>query len=292
MKTVFFYITLFFAAASFAKTPSTPPIIAQYYTISSDSAEQWKDEFKSNTPFTKLNRLYITFGKIVKTGGHFTVAIDGSENHLKQVLQTMKEKNPKAELFLTTRGTDDSDSYGGAANDPAFAQNVATLLKKYGLNGFDIDWEEDLNKADLDNLLIHLHSTLHANNKKLTLTVWPFMQPEYDIAVIKNNVDQINIMSYGTEITLNEIVAIFEGANFPADKIIGGIDTESPYQDVQDSLGPNGSIAQKSAYALSHHLAGMMEWRLDSDYTTTQKPLNATYQGAAQLWKSMMPAKR
>src|SRR3990167_4006062 len=160
------------------------PIIAQYFGIWLNHGQKWSQKFRSDTPFDKLNRLYISFGKIVEIDGHFTIAFDGSADHVQALIARMKQQNPTADIFLTVGGDDGAQSYGGAANDPDFAQNVLQFLNEYGFNGFDIDWENNLNQTDLDSLVTNLYAALHASNDKLTLDVWPFPDPAYDMSVL------------------------------------------------------------------------------------------------------------
>ena len=268
----------------------TQPIIAQYFGIWAEQGQTWEQKFRSDTPFDKLTRLYISFGKIIKKeDGHFSINFDGSTDHVHALIDRIRAVNPHAEIFLTVGGNGNDDSFGGAANDDLFAMNVRDFLLSYGMNGFDIDWEEGLNKQALNKLTQNLYQVLHAVGDQLTLDVWPYAGM-YDMSTLRNSVDQINVMSYGTGLSLANIVPIFIQAGFPAEKIIGGIETESGYNQfggVTDSLGPDGTIVAKAKYVLSHGMAGMMEWRLDNDYATADNPLVPTYQGALLLWSAM-----
>ena len=51
-----------------------------------------------------------------------------------------------------------------------------------------------------------------------------------------------------------------------------------------DTLGSDGTIAKKAAFACDNGLAGMMAWRLDNDYVDNNL---STYKGAEQLYESM-----
>lgn len=282
---IFFTISLFTTLTAQAK-----PIIAEYFGIWTEPGQAWEDKFRSETPFDKLNRLYISFAKIVKKpDGHFTIDFDGDPNHAIDIINRMKKVNPTAEIFIIAGGDNNQNSYGGAANDTEFASNVRAFLEKYQLNGFDIDWESSLEKTTLNRLVTQLYAELHPHGFLLTLDVWPFVTNAYDMNVLKNNLDQMNIMSYGAARRLDDIVPSFVKAGFPANKLIGGIITETGYYDITDTLDSNGSIAKKSAYAREHGLAGMMGWRMDNDYSSKSLPNYPTYQGAIALWKFMSP---
>lgn len=267
------------------------PIIAEYFGIWTEQNQTWDQKFRPDTPFNELNRLYICFGKLVQTeDGHFTLGFDGDPSHVHDLISRMKKENPTAEIFLTVGGNGSTTSYGGAANDPAFAENVMIFLKKHHLNGIDVDWEQSLVKTPLSNLLQNLGTTLHSHNMLVTLDVWPFVDSAYDMSVINQYVDQINIMSYGTGLSVAQCAQSYEKAGLLANKIIGGIETESSYNQfggTVDTLGPNGTIAQKSQYALQNNLAGMMAWRMDNDYASASNPNYPTYQGTEALWTYM-----
>ncbi|EKD71215.1 MAG: glycoside hydrolase family protein [uncultured bacterium] len=285
-KILMFIFATFISTMSLAAT--SKPIIAEYFGIWTEHGQAWEDKFRPDAPFNQLNRLYISFGKLIKTAdGHFSLDFDGDAKHAQDLIMRMKKVNPTAEIFLIAGGDGRSDSYGGAANDTKFAENVRLFLEKYGFDGFDIDWEASLNKTNLNNLVTHLYTELHPKGYQLTLDVWPFVSTAYDVNVLKNNLDQMNIMSYGANRDLGMIVNHFEKAGFPANQLIGGIETETGYYDVTDTLGANGSIAKKSAFAKEHGLAGMMGWRMDNDNAAKDRPNYPTYQGAIELWKCM-----
>ena len=292
-----FLITILAATLSFFSltTQAAHPIIAQYFGIWSSSEENWAKKMREDTLFTKCNRVYVSFGKIIQTNdGHYSVdfdgpAIDGA--HARQLIARIRNDNPSAELLLTVGGNGSTASYGGAASDLQFAPNISQFLKDNKLDGFDINWEEDIIKTKLTLLLKNMYSVLHNNQQLLTLDVWPRMSSyDYDTAVLDANVDQINVMSYGTGLPLEYTADTFIKAGFPAEKVIGGIEVETDYNQfngVTDTLGDNGSIAHKAKYALAHRYAGMMSWRLDADYAPKDDSHHPTYQGAIQLWKSM-----
>lgn len=278
---------LFSVTVNASPQSQAQPIVGQFFGIWLNPDQTWKQKFRRDTPFQKLNRLYIAFGKIVTIGDHLSIAFDGDPNHVTQLIERMRHDNSTADIFLTVGGNDDDQSYGGAANDPAFAENVLQFLDQYGFNGFDIDWENDLDHDHLSQLVKNLHHVFQTQHKKLTLDVWPYPNAAYDMTVLKNNLDQINIMSYGVDASLEYCVNQYVAQGFPVNKIIGGIETEFGYYGGTDTLGPNGTIAQKSQFALKNGLAGMMAWRLDNDYTTSKNPNYPTYRGAEQLWQSI-----
>lgn len=274
-----------------AYSSQNPPVIAQYFGIWTEQNQTWDQKFRSDTPFDKLNRLYISFGSIVPTNdGHFTLRFDGQESRVLNIVRKVKHMNPTAEIFLTVGGDDGDTSFGGASKDPQFAMNVENFLKRYSLTGIDVDWEQNLVKTDLSNLLQALGTTLHADGYKVTLDVWPNPFSVYDMAVINQYVDQINIMSYGTGLSVASCANSYIREGLLPEKIIGGIESESNYRQfggTVDTLGVNGSIASKAQYALANGFGGMMGWRMDNDYVENDHPNYPTYKATIALWDAM-----
>jgi GH18 family chitinase len=268
------------------------PIIAQYFGIWNDNGiDNWDQKFRGNTPFDKLNRIYVSFGKIIQDSNQFSVAIDdsagGSEQRVIELVNRVKLINPTADIFISVGGDGDDSSFAGASKDVNFPHNVLQLLRKYGFNGCDIDWEEGVETDQLNSLTTGLYGELHSKGYKLTFDGFPTADAVYDLQVLQKTLDQINIMSYGESTDLKSCVETYEAQGFPSNQLIGGIDTENGYGGGVDSLGPSGSIVLKAQYAEEKGLKGMMAWRLDNDYIYEDTPNYPTYQGAEQLWVAM-----
>lgn len=282
---------LLFSLISMNVMAAPKAILAQYFGIwlEEDHHQQWEQKFRSDTPFDKLNRLYIAFCKIVKTPeGHFTIAFDGESQRAIAVMDRMRLVNPQAEIFVSLGGGGGANEFGGASQDPEFANNVRSFLMTYHLQGIDIDWEEGLQRDNLNALITHLSPVLHQADLKLTLAVWPFVHSAYDMPVLRSQLDQMNMMSYGKMRSLDAIVNAFVTAGFPIEKLIGGIEVENPYrQGGADTLGNDGTISQKARFARQSGMAGMMSWRLDNDYAEDSNLNYPTYRGALQLYEAM-----
>lgn len=250
-------------------------------------------KFRNDIPFDKLTRLYIAFAWI--RNGLLTYNdmsnTPTDQQRIAALVGACREKNPAAQIYISS-GYDDGSMYMQAALNPgAFAASVVAFLQANTLDGYDMDWENGLDKDALNTLLAAVRNALDAASEAdgksygLTLAVWPNVQPEYDMGTIGKTVDGINIMSYGARRSLQPIAENYYAAGLPWSKMIGGIDTEPGYREGgTDTLGPSGTIAQKAAYAQQRGLAGMMSWRLDNDYTVNRI---STYQGAIQLYHCM-----
>lgn len=268
------------------------PIIAQYFGIWTENGSKhcsWSDKFRPDTPFEKLNRLYIASATLINTKeSGWKLAITPEENliHFKEVLARMNEVNPRAELIILIGN---SEHYPEIAADPKFAANVVDFLRTYGLNGIDVDWETNVDKNSLSTLIKNLATALHPQGYKLTLDVTsPSWCPDcWDVNVIQQYVDQINIMSYGGR-DLQQMASDWINAGLSPGKIIGGIDTEID----GDMFDNPESITKKCNIAKQLKFAGMMSWRLDNDYcesTGNGQLCHPTYKGAITLWNCMQP---
>ncbi len=260
-------------------------IIAQYFGIFDD---WYKRSLDQNPPFDKLNRLYIAFAWI--KNGLLTYEKEGDGEKIDDLVAKCRNKNPNAEILISS-GFDDGTMYKYAAKDTQkFAQSVVDFINTHNLNGYDMDWENGIEQKGMNDLLGALRKAFDAEKKqyKLTLAVWPQPEDRYDLGSIAKYVDQINIMTYGHDRPLSGSVPAYynSGNGIPYEKIIGGIETEIDYKESggPDTLGNTGSIKQKCDYALNQKLGGMMEWRLDNDLASGVKP---TFNGAKDLYQYM-----
>jgi Chitinase len=253
---------------------------------------------KEAIPWTKINRLYIGFATVkdgvltdLPTGDSADDAVRRAEmqRRIHEIASLCREKNPDAEIFISSNfGGDLDNEYRAAAQDPQkFADSALAYLKAYDLDGYDMDWESsniDDYAPQLTALLSACHTTFagagtnpHGRSYKVTHTIWPGVESAQTVAGLKDAVDQVNIMSYGTgdKYDLVSYADSYAAAGFPPGKMIGGLESESGYT---DNVGPDTqeTVAAKCAYVKSHNLAGLFVWRIDND----MRPDNAapTYQ--------------
>lgn len=267
-------------------------VIGQYFFIADEGSLTWDVKFREDLPFDKLTRLYIAFAWI--QNGTLTYGTMSNTPTDKQRIAALvgacKKKNPLAQVFISSGFDASGQMYKEAARNPtAFADSVVAFLRANGLDGYDMDWENGLDMNSLNALLLAVRKALDAASAQdgktygLTLATWQYRHPAYDLKTIGSTVDAINIMSYGQGRTLEQSVQAFD--DLPKAKMIGGIEAEDDYQEGgPDTLGPNGTIAQKARFARQNGLAGMMAWRLDNDHVENNV---STYRGPLQLYASM-----
>ena len=271
-------------------------VVAQYFGTWAENGNKhcsWEQKFRpAEIPFDKLNRLYVALAELKRgADGHWTIAVpDDRVEHFSEVASAARKHNPSAELFVMVGNDDTSEKFDAAAQDPDFAGNVLAFLKEHGLVGCDLDQETYVRAELMSMMLQNLDQALHPAECKLTVAVWPYPNSMYDVPVVAKCVDQVNLMSYGHGFDLKGSISEWENAKMPASKLVGGIETEYDYGGGVDTIGDNGSIAQKCKIAKAKRLAGMMAWRLDNDYCTPNVCL-PTYQGAEALWHYMEEVK-
>lgn len=285
-------------------------IVGEYFSLADEQSGDgvaWKDRLRPTTPLDKLTRLYVFGGWLAADkSGKFTLQLQFpyEEPRMAELLKAAREKNPKAQLLIVSGYDSEGQMYRDALKDPKyFADSVVSFIRNNKLDGYDMDWENGLDKNDLNALASAVRSALvdagKVDGKRylFTMAVWPrpckqydryFHEHEcYDLPQLSKLLDQIAIMSYGSDDPLPGDAEAYVHGGFPASKIMGGVETEGDYSPAPDSLGPKGTIAEKSAYARSKGLAGMMAWRLDNDYDEAKPVKQPTYRGAEQLWTSM-----
>jgi len=276
-------------------------IIAAYWFLNPNPSDDTYDLVISapdRIPWKKINRIYIGFAT-VDNGVLTDLPVGDSENDLtlktemqqriRNVVSMYRQNNPEGQVFITSNFGEDLDpQYLLAAQDPQkFADSVLAYLKENDLDGYDMDWESsriDDYSPQLDALLSACHTTFSSAGENprgqtylLTHTVWPGVESAQTVAGLKDIVDQLNLMTYGTgeKYDLATYADSYAQEGFPYDKMLAGVESEAGYS---DNVGPDTeqSVASKCMYARDHNLAGIFEWRLDNDMRPDNSP--PTYQ--------------
>jgi GH18 family chitinase len=259
-------------------------IIAAYFFLFDDGYTETM-KVADDIPWQKINRLYIAFAS-VKDGVLSDKAIDeredSAEDRIRNVVSLCRNANPNAEIFISSDFGDQSvdDEYIAAARDPdRFAQSVLQYLKKYDLDGYDMDWESRrINdySQELTALLCSCFDTLkqagqnpHGGEYKLSHTIWPGVHEPQTVGSLKDCVDNINLMTYGPgdAYDLKQYADSYYEAGFPREKMIGGAESEFGYPE-NGGHDTVDSIEEKCAYVRANDMAGMFSWRLDNDMRT------------------------
>ena len=181
--------------------------------------------------------------------------------------------NPDTEILISSAPYVPEANYREALNNPRkFADSVVKYVKKYSLDGFDMDWESPLIKNDpvviaqLPILFSTCRDTLratglnpHGKPYKVTTSVG-YHSPK-TVAGLKDSVDGINIMSYGgpNAELLILMAKQYSDAGFPPEKMIGGATCETVDPEAEST------VAAKWNYVRQQNMGGMFAWRMDND---------------------------
>ena len=95
-----------------------------------------------NISAEKLTHINYAFARVTKEG-EIVLTNPEAPGRLKQ-LQSLKAKNPSLKIILSVGGwgaDNFSDAALSAASRESFAKSAVTLIKRYSLDGIDLDWE-------------------------------------------------------------------------------------------------------------------------------------------------------
>ena len=278
------------------------PVIGAYFYLFDDGYNNTMN-IQGDIPWNKINRLYIAFAT-VKDGSLTNIQTDGSEDladeRIKTIVNLCKKANPDVEIFISSNyGLDVTEEYLNAADNPEeFAESVLNYLQRYDLDGYDMDWED--HKADaykdeqirlLDACKDAFDASIRGQEDRpyvLTCTIWPGVHDPETVVSYVPYVDQMNLMTYGTgdAYDLSTFAKQYHDAGVPYEKMIGGVESEIDYS---DNVGPdtNESIQAKGQLVQEKSMAGLMNWRMDSDMvgTNSDGTITPSFQVTDQIYR-------
>jgi hypothetical protein len=154
---------------------------------------------------------------------------------------------------------------------PRLIKSIVSYVSKYGFEGVDIDWEEDVphNQADYVALVRGLRSALStafpAKHEYLSADVDTGQIPPDIAARIAPYVDSINMETFKNDGLSS--VAAYTRAGIPASKLLLGIGVSSGYYDVTEAR-----VAAKVKYVEDHGLKGILFWQPGALHTYRTDP--------------------
>lgn len=256
-----------------------PQLLAVYFGIFDDAYVEAMT-IQEQIPWDKVNRVQIAFAT-VEDGVLQDITVNDTtaeaQERITSLIALVRDANPSIEILIVSNyGPEVTDEYLQAAQDPQrFADSVLEYLQDYGLDGFDMDWEDtaiDDYADELETLLGTTYATLKVAGEsptggkyQLTHTVWPGVASPETVAAIADDVDHLNLMTYGDG--LASYATDYADAGVPYELMIAGVEAETG--DLQDSAD---SIAAKAQYVLDNDLAGIFVWRLDNDTRADGEP--------------------
>jgi len=268
-------------------------------------------------PFHRLTHINFSFAVPAKNGG----GLDALRNWDKLIGLVKKAHQNNVQVFISIGGWsigdgggDDSRFHRLAASKEErnyFVTNVMEMVRRYNLDGVDMDWEyPDIeNRSAEDNVLLmkQLGDSLHRINKKLTAAVVHYgNQGDGTKKEIFGIVDWLNLMTYdddkGQYIPHSPYSLVEKSYDYwvkqrglPPEKAVIGLPFygkprgkltrynelvnagADPYGDTYDSVYYNGinTIKMKTQFAQKQKMAGVMIWEISQDTNDDRSLLKA-----------------
>lgn len=206
---------------------------------------------------------------------------DGSvptdQDYMEWIIRDAKKANPKIKVCLTLLFGKQhlisqiypDPAHPDQASADAFAQNVVTYLKHYGLDGFDIDWEweylsDDTTQAQFKTTFSAVGPALKAAG--MLLTICPATTDNLDPETVNEHFDIIAFQMYYSTSLPGEFVAI----GIRPDAFAYGAKFEAG-----EHSTPHGAGVQTATEAFeqmqTYGFKAVTTWRLNSENYITEQ---------------------
>ena len=238
---------------------SGKPLVSAYFGIFDDAYNSTMNVSKT-IPWKMFDRIIIAFANIDK---YANLTNERSTDHAKiqHIISLYKKSRPNGEIFVSVYDDRPERFLYAANHSKIFSKSVLKYLRKYNINGLDLDWETYRINSYSKQLVTLIKSCNHVFDRqyKISHTIWPYVHDASTVGLLANIVNDINIMSYGlgTDIIEN-LINQYNQSGFPYEKMILGIETETQSE-------TKDTIADKIALIHKYNLKGIFVWRLDND---------------------------
>lgn len=177
--------------------------IIAYYTGNAERLQEF--------PLSKLTHIIYSF---VKLQNDSLLLRDAEQEQTVEKIVALKKKYPKLKVMVSFGGWSGcapcSDLFANPARRTTFAQSTLALMKKYKLDGIDLDWEypaiegfpgHKYDKADKANFTALVRELRQTMGKQYLLTFAAggfvkYLEESIDWAAVSPLVDFINLMTY------------------------------------------------------------------------------------------------
>lgn len=222
-------------------------------------------------------------------GDQWTLEMGQSNNHsggltnqdyMDFIIRDARQQNPNIKICMTLLwGNADTLSqifnntnYTPEQNAAFFAKNLVEYMNHYGIDGFDVDWENPISssttKAQFITLFNAIGEAFRSSSRKLYLTLSPASVGNLDGTTVNNNFDFVNLQLYSGFTYPSSFIA----AGIKKELFAYGVKFESNFQTAQEAVNDN---QQNYDYPI------MTNWRLNStNFIFEQDQQKALY----QLW--------
>jgi hypothetical protein len=211
------------------------------------------------------------FGLWPTTTGGIAVGDMGSLSSIPAVVEAAHKAGKKVIMAVGEQGL---GSVFASAASPRYQATLITSITndiaKYGFDGVDIDWEEDVpqHEASYVSLIKNLRATFHREFPKpvfLSADVDTGQVPPAIAAQIAPYVNSLNMETFQNDGVSSAIA--YTKAGIPASKLLMGIGVAGGYYDTSQSR-----VAAKVQYVEAHGLGGTLLWQPGNLHTDRTDP--------------------
>jgi hypothetical protein len=216
------------------------------------------------------------FGLWPTTTGGISVGDMGSLSNIPRVVAAAHKAGKKVIMAVGEQGL--GPVFASAASpryQPTLITNITNYVARYGFDGVDIDWEEDVpqHEASYVSLMKNLRATFQREFPRplfLSADVDTGQVPPGIAVQIAPYVNSLNMETFQNNGVSSAIA--YTNAGIPAAKLLMGIGVAGGYYDTSESR-----VAAKVQYVEAHGLGGTLLWQpgnLNTDRTDPRlKPL-------------------
>lgn len=266
---------------------------AQYFGAIFDgegdnNSDVWDSLWVTTPPFEKLDILLVAFAHTVvdPTTGKYVLGfwdqnpvIPDGATRLKTVVSTARAVNPNIKILISL-GYGSADLGNACQNIDIFSASVVAFIKKFNLDGFDIDYEEftGLNQNNVDQIFQSLGTALHTTGYLFSMS--PAFGTQCMNATNMENFDFVFPQTYGGT-SISEI----QGLGVPDSKIFNACHTEGA-----GTIENENNLCDQSVKNAAG-LGGVFNWRMDANYNKQTQNWDWNWNAITELYNQMHPEK-
>ena len=245
------------------------PLVSAYFAFFDDAYNSTMNVSKT-IPWSMFDRIIVSFA-ILEKNANLTNQRTTDHSKILHIISLYKKARPNGEIFVSLYGEINTPFLYAANHSAIFSRSVLQYLKRYNINGIDLDWETVFINKYATSLVTLIKSCdqIFNNKYKITHAIWPYVHDPQTIGQLTNIVDEINIMSYGLGIkAIESLINQYHLEGFPYEKMILGMETESDTETKETIAGKIGLINK-------YNLSGIFVWRLDNDGIPVENNTNS-----------------
>lgn len=246
-------------------SPVSSQIQAGFIALGTGQDNNWDFKIKC-FPFSSFKILYLSAANI-NTDGSVALRFANDGLHIPQAVS--KAHSAGAKILLSVGGPAGypSFSFANAVKNPvAFVKSLVGYRNQFGLDGFDLDWEENPEDADIQVLSRAFRSESGLSGSLLTLDVYSGSGLSSQTL---GGFDYINVMNYGAGISLayddiGSAAGYFRG-RVAAERLIIGVNFEAYGDDSSERTEVTSQLRSVVATWDKESATGVFSWNSFDD---------------------------